>query len=89
MSHLTVRVIPNASKSEVVGQEGSTWKIRLAAPPVDGKANETLVRFLADLFDLAPSEIDLIKGHASKTKILSIPMNGEDVTEGLRTASGS
>lgn len=81
MSRLTVRVIPNASRSEVVGLEGATWKIRLAAPPVDGKANETLVRFLADVLDLAPSEIDLVKGHTSKTKILDIPLSAKDIDE--------
>lgn len=79
MSRLTVRVIPNASRSEVVGREGATWKIRLAAPPIEGKANEALLRFLADALDLAPSEIDIVKGHASKTKILSVPMVEEDV----------
>ena len=83
MSKLTVRVIPNASRSEVVGREGATWKIRLAAPPVDGKANEALVHFLADLLDLAPSEIDIVKGHSSKTKILSVPMHEEDILAGM------
>lgn len=83
MSRITVRVIPNASKSEIAGREGSVWKIRLAAPPVDGKANDSLIRFLADRLDLAPSEIDLVKGHSSKTKILSVPMAEEDVVTRL------
>lgn len=81
MSRITVRVIPNASRSEIVGREGTTWKIRLAAPPVDGKANEALIRFVADALDLAPSEIDIIKGHSSKTKILSVPMVEEDIVD--------
>jgi uncharacterized protein (TIGR00251 family) len=79
MTRITIRVIPNASRSEVVGREGATWKIRLAAPPVDGKANEALIRFLADLLDVAPSEIDIVKGRSSKTKILSVPMHEEDI----------
>jgi uncharacterized protein (TIGR00251 family) len=81
MSRLTVRVIPNASRSEIAGREGAAWKIRLAAPPVDGKANDALIRFLADILDLAPSEIDIVKGHSSKTKILSVPMVEEDVID--------
>lgn len=83
MSRITVRVIPNASKSEVAGREGSTWKIRLAAPPVDGKANEALVRFLADALDLAQSEIEVLRGHAAKTKILDIPLAEADIFEKL------
>lgn len=85
MSRITVRVIPNASKTEVAGREGATWKIRLAAPPVDGKANDTLIRFLADVLDVAPSQIEILKGHSSKTKILSVPMVEEDVVERLQT----
>ncbi len=84
MSRLTVRVIPNASRSEIAGREGAAWKIRLAAPPVDGKANDALIRFLADILDLAPSEIDIVKGHSSKTKILSVPMVEEDVIDRLQ-----
>lgn len=89
MSRLTVRVIPNASKSEVVGFVEGAWKIRLAAPPVDGKANETLIRFLSDVLDLAPSEIDIIKGQTSKTKILDVPMHEEDVREALAKISAA
>ena len=84
MSRIIVRVIPNASRSEVAGREGSVWKIRLAAPPVDGKANEALVRFIADKLDLAPSEIEIVKGQTSKTKILDIPMVEADIEDSLR-----
>ena len=73
MTRLTIRVVPNASKNEIVSRVGAEWKIRLAAPPVDGKANETLIRFLADEFDCAPSDIEIIKGHTSKTKIVDVP----------------
>lgn len=79
MTRITVRVIPNASKSEVVGYEAGAWKIRLAAPPVEGKANEELIRFLADLLDLAPSEIELLRGHGSRIKHLEIPLAASDI----------
>jgi uncharacterized protein len=81
MSLFPVRVIPNASRSEIVGYEQGAWKIRLAAPPVDGKANEALIRFLADALDLAPSEVEVVKGHTSKMKTISVPMHEEDVKE--------
>lgn len=83
MSRLTVRVIPNASRSDVAGREGSVWKICLAAPPVDGKANDALIRFVAGKLDVAPSTIDIVKGHSSKTKILSVPMAEEDIEAAL------
>ncbi len=79
MSKITLRVIPNASKSEVVAKEDGGWKIRLAAPPVDGKANEALVDFLAEVLDMAPSLIEIVKGYAGKTKVVEVPMHEEDV----------
>jgi len=83
MTRLTVRVIPNASKSEVAGLRDGAWAIRLAAPPVEGKANDALIRFLADKLDLAPSEIEIAKGFSSKTKILDVPMSDARIREML------
>ncbi len=71
---LSVRIIPNAKKTEVVGYEGQTLKIRLSAPPIEGKANLELIRFMAELCDCAPSEIEILKGHSSKQKILDVPI---------------
>ncbi|MFA5936085.1 MAG: DUF167 domain-containing protein [Patescibacteria group bacterium] len=87
MTRFTVRIIPNASRSELVGFENSAWKIRLAAPPVDGKANEKLVRFLADLLDLSLSEIEIVKGQTSKTKLIEARCAPDDVMEKLKDAS--
>ncbi len=70
---LSVRIIPNAKKTEVVGYEGQTLKVRLSAPPIEGKANLELIRFMAKLCDCAPSEIEILRGHSSKQKILDIP----------------
>lgn len=83
MSKLSIRVIPNASTSEVAGRDGQTWKIRLAAPAIEGKANEALIRFLADALDVAPSMIEILKGHGSKTKIVDVPLIEADVIERL------
>ena len=76
MAKLNIRVIPNASKTELAGRDGSIWKIRLAAPPVDGKANEALIRFLADELDVAPSMIKILKGQGSKLKTIEVPGPG-------------
>jgi hypothetical protein len=83
MSKLSIRVIPNASKNEVAGKEGGTWKIRLAAPPVDGKANEALVEFLSDVLDVPKGAIEIVRGHASKQKILEVPMAIQDIEAAL------
>src|SRR5215475_2438607 len=74
-----VRVQPRASKSGVVGEHGGALKIRLAAPPVDGEANEELIRLLARLFDAPRQRIAILSGQTSKNKVVSI--NGISVDE--------
>lgn len=63
-----VRVVPRASRSEIVGEHDSALRVRIAAPPVDGAANEELVRTLAQAFKVARSAIEIIAGHTSKLK---------------------
>lgn len=69
---LTVRVVPRASKSEIVGEYDGALKIRLAAPPVDGAANEELIKTLAKFFDVQRGAVEIIGGGASKTKQVRI-----------------
>ena len=83
MTRITVRVIPNASRSEIVGKENSVWKVRLAAPPVEGKANDALIDFLADVLELAPSTIAIAKGQSSKSKVVEIPLPAGMIEEAL------
>ncbi len=84
MYRLPVIVIPNASKTEIVGWHEGALKIRLAAPPVDGKANEALCRFLAKTLGIAPSRVEIERGTAGKKKWVSLPMSEEeDVKDGL------
>jgi uncharacterized protein (TIGR00251 family) len=68
----TVRVVPRASKSEIVGEHDGALKVRLAAPPVDGAANEELIRLLAKEFGVAKSDFEIFGGQTSKTKHISI-----------------
>ncbi len=70
---LSVKVIPNAKKSEIVGYENAILKVRLSAPPVDGKANDALVRFLADLWGIKKSEITILRGETGRNKVLDVP----------------
>lgn len=65
---LTLHVQPGAKKTEVAGLHGDALKIRLAAPPVDGKANDCLVAFLAKRLGLPKSGVALVSGETSRAK---------------------
>ncbi len=69
---LTLHIQPGAKKTEFAGLHGDALKIRLAAPPVDGKANEALVRFVAETLGLAKSAVELKSGQTSRRKVLEI-----------------
>lgn len=64
----TVRVVPSASKSEIVGEYNGALKIRLSAPPVDGAANAELIKTLSKAFGVSTRSVEIINGHNSKTK---------------------
>ena len=67
-----VRVQPRASQSGIVGEIDGALKVRLAAPPVDGAANEELIRFLAKLFNVPRRNIVIISGATAKNKIIRL-----------------
>jgi uncharacterized protein len=69
---LRVRVKPRASKSRVLGAKEGELEVAVAAPPVDGKANEELVRVLADHFDVPKSAIEITRGESGRSKLVRI-----------------
>ncbi len=69
---LIVRVTPRAKHTQIAGWRESMLCIKLAAPPVDGKANEELIRFLASLLHVPQSMITIISGASARIKRLSI-----------------
>ncbi len=69
---LSIRIQPRASKNEIVRREGGGLKIRLTAPPVDGAANEALIRFLADTLSVPKSQVEIVSGHTAREKIVRI-----------------
>lgn len=70
---LNVRVQPRASQDEIVGPHGTdSLKVRITAPPVDGKANAHLIKFLAKAFGVPKSQVELIKGCTGRDKRLAI-----------------
>ncbi len=69
---LRLHIQPGAKKTEVVGLHGEALKIRLAAPPVDGKANACLVGFLAERLGVAKASVRLVSGESSRAKRVRI-----------------
>jgi uncharacterized protein (TIGR00251 family) len=69
---LYAQIQPKSSKDEVVGMIGENLKIKITAPPIDGKANEHLCRFIAKIFNVSKSQVSILKGETSKIKTLLI-----------------
>lgn len=69
---LQIHVQPGAKTTEVAGMHGDRVKVRLAAPPVDGKANKALVAWLAELFGVPRSDVVLLRGERSRQKTVRI-----------------
>ncbi len=69
---LSVRVVPGASKSEIVGLEGGALKVRLAAPPVRGKANRELAKLLARALGVRSHEVEIVSGHSARLKTVKV-----------------
>lgn len=69
---LSIRIQPRASRNEFVALASGGLKIRLTAPPVDGAANEALVKFLAEILSIPKSHVEIVSGHTSREKIVRI-----------------
>lgn len=69
---LAIKAIPNAPRSEVVGWLGEALKIKIHAPPVEGKANNALCEFLADTLGLPRRAVTVVRGDTSRQKIVRI-----------------
>jgi uncharacterized protein (TIGR00251 family) len=67
-----VRVVPRASRSEISGEHDGALRVRIAAPPVDGAANDELIRTLAQAFEVSRSAVEIVAGHNSRLKQISI-----------------
>ena len=69
---IRVKVQPRAPRTEIVGEHAGALKLRVAAPPVDGKANEECRRFLAKLFEVSATSVEIISGDSSRDKVIRI-----------------
>lgn len=68
---IQVKVIPNASQSVIIPQE-DTWKIKVQTPPENGRANKEIIKLIAKFFDVPRSDVKIISGESSKTKIIEV-----------------
>ena len=80
---LTLHIQPGAKKTEVAGEHGDALKIRLAAPPVDGKANAALIAFVADRLGVAKSAVSLKSGQTSRRRVLEVTGAPADTAQRL------
>jgi uncharacterized protein (TIGR00251 family) len=86
MARLTVKVHPRAKRSALAGRIGDAWKLSLAAPPVDGKANDECVRFLAEFAGVPRSRVRIVMGSTSRVKVVEIEgVPQEDLERRLST----
>jgi uncharacterized protein (TIGR00251 family) len=69
---LAIHAQPGAKRTEVAGVHGDALKIRVAAPPVEGKANAELMRFLAEAFGVSQRAVTLLRGEGSRRKLVRI-----------------
>jgi uncharacterized protein (TIGR00251 family) len=69
---LTLHVQPGARQTEIAGRHGDALKIRLAAPPIEGRANAELLRFLARVFEVPLRNVELVRGESARQKVVRI-----------------
>ena len=81
-TRLRLRVAPGATRSELVGRHADGWKVRVAAAPEDGKANEAVLRLLADKLAVPRRQLSVVSGHAARDKI--VELEGLDAAEAER-----
>ncbi len=82
-ARIVAHVRPNAGRSEVIGYAEGVLQVRLAAPPVKGKANQALIALLSDILKVPRSSIAIEKGLTSRKKMIAITGLGQDQTTAL------
>lgn len=69
---LTLHVQPGAKLSEITGLHGDALKLKLAAPPIEGRANEALLKFIAGLFEVPLRQVEIKQGEQSRHKVVAV-----------------
>jgi uncharacterized protein len=88
-TRVRLRVSPGAARAGVVGRHGEGWKIRVAAAPEGGRANEAVIRLLADTLSVPRDAVTLVSGHAGRDKIVELAGLGPaQIERRLTSAAG-
>ncbi len=80
-TRLRLRVSPGATRTELAGRHGDAWKVRVSAPPERGRANDAVIRLLADRLSLPRRDVSVVSGQASQDKIVVVHGLGRAETE--------
>ena len=70
--NIQVQIQPGSSKDQIIGLHNGRLKIKISAPPIDGKANQNLIEFISKALGVSKSKIEILKGRTSKLKTLKI-----------------
>jgi len=88
-TRVRLRVSPGAKSAQVVGRHGEAWKVRVAAPPEGGRANDAVVRLLAETLLLPRDAVTLVSGHGARDKIVQLAgLDPTQIERRLSSAAG-
>ena len=80
-TEIKVRVLPRSSRTEIIGFEDGTYKVKLTAPPVEGKANKALIELLAERLGVGKGRLEIVSGSRSRMKTVRIDgLSAEEVS---------
>jgi uncharacterized protein (TIGR00251 family) len=85
MARISIKVHPRAKHTGIAGRHADAWKLDLAAPPVDGKANDECIRFFAELAHVPRSRVRIVTGLTSRMKVVEIEGISQEELERLLT----
>jgi uncharacterized protein (TIGR00251 family) len=89
LTRVRLRVAPGATRAGVVGRHGDGWKVRVTAPAEGGRANDAVVRLLADTLALPRTSVTLVSGHSARDKIVELAgVDPEEIERRLSSAAG-
>ena len=80
-TRLRLRVSPGARRNEIVGRHGAGWKVRVSAPPEQGRANGAVLRLLAERLQVPLRRLAVVSGHSSRDKVVELEGLGPDEAE--------
>jgi uncharacterized protein (TIGR00251 family) len=88
MARVKVKMHPRAKRTALAGRFGDAYKLDLAAPPVDGRANDECVRFFAELAGVPRSRVHIVTGATSRMKLIEVEGVAQETLEAMLNAPG-